>query len=254
MDDVFDYISSREGLNFHALDEEEKQELEKASRSVVKKLAESSKKNLLEEGVRLCDIVTNYPSKSIEECKRVLAYIDEVSKVDISAEEIDEDTERLLRNRVLEMDPEDRNFLNFITLLNVGIFQAKKLQAALKKFEGESYKAPTSEISSFVKEERTRESGSIEQKEVEKETTDQREEETESVETEKKTEASSGKKDESEEEEEECYYCGDPTYYKHDCGELPLCPQCEEKHAGEECPECGGLIGSAEEEEDDMLL
>jgi len=241
IDDVFSFISTREGLDFHSLDEEKRDGLERASRLVIQKLAKESKRNLFEKGVRLCDIVINFKSKSIEECKRVLEYIREVTQIDITTEEIDEKTERLLRKRALDLPQEDRDVLSLILRLNVGIYQARKLQAALEKFEGESYKAPSTEISFLVKEKKERKkTGDEPAKKPEK--------------TDEDIDEVKAEIDDQEDEEEFCYYCDDPTHYKHDCGDLSICPQCENEHAGEECPECGEVIGSADKEDDEMLL
>ncbi|MFO7792987.1 MAG: tetratricopeptide repeat protein [Candidatus Saliniplasma sp.] len=246
IDDVFKFISTREGLDFHALDSKELNEMEKASRIIISKLVRESKKDLFEKGVRLCDIVTNFEKKSVDECKRVLEYIRQVVQLEISSEEIDEKTERLLRKRVLELPKDERDILSLISNLNVGIYQARKLQTALEKFEGTSYQAPSTEITSLVQEEEEREYDE-EKVGVPKE--------------EKKIGKKKEKKDEEEEvtkeaegEEEFCHFCGDPTHYKHDCGDLAICPQCEGEHAGETCPECGGVIGSADKEDDEMLL
>ncbi|NPA75878.1 MAG: tetratricopeptide repeat protein [Euryarchaeota archaeon] len=136
---VFDYIRRSEPLNVNELSEEDKLKFEKATYSIAKKLNKI-------ENIKLSEIV-GVTNMKVSSAKRLLKYIETCLKAGSGGEVTPED-ENLVR-RAVDMDIKP-GLLNLMLSLDIGICQAKRVQALLKQLEEEEtgeeeYEAPEEE-------------------------------------------------------------------------------------------------------------
>ncbi len=146
---VFDYIESEEPFDPATLEKDRKEKFERVSLTLARKINKI-------EGVSLSDIVAN-TNLNIKSAKRLLKYIEFCLQNEASFKPTSED-EHLVR-RVLDLNLTNRNILNLMLNLDIGVCRAKRIQKLLREYFGEEEKR------SEVEEEREE---AIEQEESEK--------------------------------------------------------------------------------------
>lgn len=81
-------------------------------------------------GVRLCDIMANFPSFTLDEAKQIFEYIARVQKLSVIDAVEDEKFEKLMK-KATRLRREDRSLIGIISNLGVGIYTAKLIEGSL---------------------------------------------------------------------------------------------------------------------------
>lgn len=151
-------------------------------------------------------MVATYPDMDLKSAKRIVQYIAEVNRMDISADTDERSVEELVKE-ALSLPPEKRDLYSIMEHLNVGPYRARQVLAAMKVFDGESYeemRVSPEELSAHQKK--------------------------------ALSESRFLRKEDIDLDDEHCVFCGKLTEYMHDCG-VSMCPECEATH--DYCPYCG---------------
>ncbi|MFQ6060721.1 MAG: tetratricopeptide repeat protein, partial [Thermoplasmata archaeon] len=133
LDDVFSYLSSREAIELSQLTPQEMAEYERRSSEVLRRCVGTGG----EYGLRLCDIIHNFPGYTIEDAKKVLSYVEKVSALAMKPEpspELDD-----LVRKAMDLPEEKRTILGLIRGLNIGVYKARKVLANMVIFKREGY-------------------------------------------------------------------------------------------------------------------
>jgi len=237
LDFVIEHLSKKEDVDINAMSREEKERFEMDSNRAIVAALREDPSSFEEHGLRLSDIVIRFPDYDITRAKRLLAYINKVDEMDVKVKEVETELEETLQ-RALELPPQSRNLMGLIEDLNLGIYEAKRVNAVLGTFKDQEVITPEIRVKSLAEvyiSERPMEDREVpfeEPLEYEK-----------TVETEEVTV-----------EEALCPICEkNPVDVEHDCG-AKLCNDClseyNERYAklykteGEEilCPKCGEEI------------
>lgn len=114
-------------------------EMETKSARVLQKCLENEETELL--GLRLCDIVRNFPSMPLDEAKQLFEYISSVGKMDTVDYIEDPSFQRMLK-RAMKLKGRQRSLTGIIRNLGTGIYWAKVIEGTLASM-GKSGYAPT---------------------------------------------------------------------------------------------------------------
>jgi tetratricopeptide (TPR) repeat protein len=150
LEPVFSFLNQMDTYPLEAMNPQEKEEMESASKEVLVRSI-GSNSGSQKTRLRLSDIAFNFPDYSLWKAKRVLAYIqrvDQMTFAPVSTPEMD----ALLR-RALDLPAERRTVIGLVESLGLGVMKAKQLQAHLAIFRKDGYEAPEVEIGSLVSEE-----------------------------------------------------------------------------------------------------
>jgi len=112
------------------------EELEELSAKVLQRCLSSSEVELL--GLRLCDIVNNFPSMPLDEAKRVFEYISRVQRLEV-VDYIDTPTFAKLLRKATKLKGKERSLTGIIKNLGVGIYTAKVIEGSLASMRTSGY-------------------------------------------------------------------------------------------------------------------
>jgi tetratricopeptide (TPR) repeat protein len=133
LDDVFAMLRGMDPIDLTQLTPAQMEDLERKSNAVLRRCVGTGG----DYGLRLCDITHNFTDYSVEESKRILSYIEKVSSLALKPEATPE-LDGLVR-RAMDLPQEQRTTLGLVRNLNIGVYQAKKVQVNLSMFKGEGY-------------------------------------------------------------------------------------------------------------------
>ncbi len=128
IDIAFDLVNEPTTLAVPSSGEKGWKEVEDRSASVLSKCFKN--RETASYGVRLCDIVYNFPSLTLDEAKQLFEYIAKIQKLSVIDAIEDEKFERLLK-KATKLRQADRSLIGIITNLGVGIYIAKLLESSL---------------------------------------------------------------------------------------------------------------------------
>ncbi len=143
IDLAFDLVNEPTTLPVPSRGEKGWNEVEEWSASVLAKCFRN--RDTASYGVRLCDIVSNFSSFSLDEAKQIFEYIARVQKLSVIDAIDDERFEKLLK-KATKLRQNDRSLIGIITNLGVGIYTAKLIEASLVSMGQSGY---TTDIVSF---------------------------------------------------------------------------------------------------------
>jgi Tfp pilus assembly protein PilF len=147
--DVLEFLSGKENISLTGTTREESDRYEKMSREVL--VNTMDKRDLVEHGLRLCDITVNFPEIRISSAKKILSYIQAVEEHEFSTKSTDPQTEALLR-QALDLPNDQKNVLGLIRNLGIGAYWARQIVTILQTFEGAGFATPTVALRSIVSE------------------------------------------------------------------------------------------------------
>lgn len=128
IDMAFDLVNEPTTLPIPSSGDREWREVEDRSASVLAKCFRN--RETASYGVRLCDIVANFQSYSLDEAKQIFEYIAKVQKLSVIDALEDERFEKLMK-RATKLRKEDRSLIGIIENLGVGIYTAKLIEGSL---------------------------------------------------------------------------------------------------------------------------
>ena len=144
LDDVIAYLSDPAPVTVDALPAEKRRRYEAVS-SVVLRLVEDPT-HVERFNVAVCD-----PQADAAEVREVWGYIRGVVATDVDPMP-DPELDALLR-RALDLPREDWDLVHLARLLNLGVYEAKRLETSLKIFEGGAYRVTTKPAPELAKHE-----------------------------------------------------------------------------------------------------
>jgi superkiller protein 3 len=130
LDDLFRSLSKRESIDLDSLSEQESRELENASMEVIRSIGD------IGDGIRLCDIMHNLSHYDLQKAKRVLSYIEKVETTPITYTP-DPEVDNLIR-MAINIPRDQRNVVDLVKHLNIGVRRARMVEVALRSFTGET--------------------------------------------------------------------------------------------------------------------
>jgi hypothetical protein len=138
LDAVFAFLEEPVSVSVGSLNENELSKYEEASRRVL--MAAYRSPSVARHGLKLADVVFNMKEPDMIEGKNLLAYIEQVNKMDIRSMPVDPDTEKLLR-KTLSLPEEKRSVIGIMENLGVGILTARQLMAMVRSFKTKGHRA-----------------------------------------------------------------------------------------------------------------
>jgi hypothetical protein len=130
LDDLFRSLSKRDPIDLDALSESDSRELENASMEVIRSMGDVG------QGIRLCDIMHNMPHYDLPKAKRVLSYIEKVESTPMQYKP-DPELDNLIR-MAINIPRDQRNVVDIMKHLNIGVRKARIVETALRSFTGET--------------------------------------------------------------------------------------------------------------------
>jgi hypothetical protein len=127
---LFRSLSQRDPIDLERLTPQESMELENASLEVIRSLGD------IGGGIRLCDIMHNLSHYDLHKAKRVLSYIEKVEGMPIRYTP-DPELDNLIR-MAINVPREQRNVVDLMKNLNIGVYKARMVENALRSFTGET--------------------------------------------------------------------------------------------------------------------
>jgi tetratricopeptide (TPR) repeat protein len=137
LDEVFAFLEEPVSVSVGSLNETELSKYEDASRRVL--MAAYRSPSVARHGLKLADVVFNMAEPDMIEGKNLLAYIEQVNKMDIRSMPVDPDTEKLLR-KTLSLPEEKRSVIGIMENLGVGILTARQLMAMVRSFKTKGHR------------------------------------------------------------------------------------------------------------------
>jgi hypothetical protein len=133
LDDVFNILRGRDPIDITQLTPGQMEDYERKSNAVLRRCVGTGG----DYGLRLCDITHNFPEYSVEDSKMVLSYVEKVNSLALKPETTPE-LDSLVR-RAMDLPQDQRTTLGLVKNLNIGVYQARKVQVNLSMFKGEGY-------------------------------------------------------------------------------------------------------------------
>lgn len=184
-------------------------------------------------GVRLCDIVANFPSLTLDEAKQIFEYIAKVQNLSVIDAMDDDRFERLMK-KATRLKQGDRSLIGIIVNLGVGIYTAKLIEGSLASMGKSGY---TTDFVSF--------SGEKEESRPQDSTYDPYSARRELYEQFYGQQTNGDQDADVEEREERCLYHGGEAIGACSSCQTNLCNDCVSGADGH-CPNCGVVLMSDE--------
>ncbi|HIH02237.1 TPA: hypothetical protein HA259_09300, partial [Thermoplasmata archaeon] len=147
--DVLDYLSQPEEISLSQLTPEGFQKYERMSREIL--VTTMLKRDLSEHGLRLCDVIVNFPELKVSSAKKMLSYLKAVEEHRFSTQVADPRTDTQLR-QALDLPHDQKNVLGIIRNLGVGAYQARQLVTILMTFQEGGVESQSVSLKSIVSE------------------------------------------------------------------------------------------------------
>jgi hypothetical protein len=138
LDEVFAFLEEQASVNVASMSEAELSKYEEASRRVL--MAAYRSPSVARHGLKLADVVFNMNEPDMVDGKNLLAYIEQVNKMDIRSMPVDPETEKLLR-KTLSLPEEKRSVIGIMENLGVGILTARQLMTMVRSFKTKGHRA-----------------------------------------------------------------------------------------------------------------
>jgi tetratricopeptide (TPR) repeat protein len=184
-------------------------------------------------GLRLCDIVANFPSYSLDECKQSLDYIRKVQQMNLIEGVEDSRFEKLMK-KATKLRPEDRNTIGIVRNLNVGIYTGRLIMGSLAAMGKSGYRSDYVVVSPPVK---APENSTYNSYESRQELMEQYY---------GSRETAPAEQEEIHQEDEKCLYHGKDAIGECGACQTNICDECLSATGGS-CPNCGIILMNEEE-------
>ncbi len=231
IDDAFEAVQEPTTLTVPSAGDPGWEAIENRSAEVMLKCFKNEKTASL--GLRLCDIVANFTSYSLDECKQSLEYIRKVQQMNIIEGVEDSRFEKLMK-KATKLRPEDRNTIGIVRNLNVGIYTGRLIMGSLAAMGKSGYRSDYVVVSPPVM---AQESSIYNDYESRQELMEQYYGKKESMPEERV---------EIQQEDEKCLYHGKDAIGECGACQTNICDECLTATGGS-CPNCGIILMNEEE-------
>lgn len=150
IDVAFDLINEPTALPVPSSGEKGWKEVEERSAAVLAKCFRN--RETASYGVRLCDIVANFQSFTLDEAKQIFEYIARVQKLSV-IDAVEDDRFEKLMKKATKLRHADRSLIGIISNLGVGIYTAKLIEGSLAAMGRSGYTTDFVSFSDSGKEE-----------------------------------------------------------------------------------------------------
>ncbi|MBX8644319.1 MAG: tetratricopeptide repeat protein [Thermoplasmata archaeon] len=137
IDDAFEAIQEPTSLTVPMIGDPGWETLEQRSAEIMMKCFRNIKTASL--GLRLCDIVYNFPTYSLEEAKQSFEYIRKVQQMNLLEGIEDARFEKLMK-KATRLKAGERNLIGIVTNLNVGIYTGRLILGSLAAMGKSGYR------------------------------------------------------------------------------------------------------------------
>ncbi len=134
LDEVTAFLVAKEPVDVEALSEEKFHAYEELSHMVI--LATLGNPGYSRQGLHLADVYMNMPDRDVRRAKKIMAYIEQVNKMDFPDEVPDKTTERLLR-AAMDLPQDAHSPIGVMEHLDVGLYTARRIVSILRSFSSE---------------------------------------------------------------------------------------------------------------------
>jgi tetratricopeptide (TPR) repeat protein len=150
LDDVMAYIDSRVEMDVAELGQEEIDAYEEASREIL--VRAYNDRTLEGDGLTLADIVRNFPEYRIPTAKRILVYIQKVSRMTFPKTSGEDPKLEYMLRSATSLPEAEKTVVGVMRNLNVGIMQARRIVSILQTFKGVGGESQSVSLKSVISE------------------------------------------------------------------------------------------------------